>query len=384
MAAPTYDDIFRSGVRALVIRPSPFSKAVAEEEESTANIVCHVNASMAEETAVFADTKFAELQLATAVGLGGAVLDRLAYDRYGEDLEPRKTATIAVAELQVRRSGTVAVVLPKDTRIATDNGKGIVFRTTTELLFPLGVKGPLTVYAYCTVAGPDGNVSEDTIKTVLDQPGDDPTFTARNQARAAGGHPEEEPGEFASRMRGFWLAARKATRTAIERDALAVDGVASAVPDEVVNPLDPQIPTYRATLTIADRYGNANSALAARVRDGLAETRALGVPVAVFGSTPAYIDIALSGIVFRQGQDTTANRAAIREAIVADVAINQATGARFSRAAVIATLQRFVGADKPLAYVPTTAVVLPTSDQETTSKQIAFRTRAELVLINGK
>lgn len=381
MAAPTYDDIFRAGTRALVIRPSPFSRAVAEEEESTANIVCHVNASMVEETAVFADTKLAELQLATAVQLGGAVLDRLAYDRYGEDLEPRKTATVAAAVLELRRTGTVAIAVPAGTRVAAPGG--IVFRTVADLLFPLNVAGPLTVFASATVAGPDGNVAENTITSVLDQPEDDQTLTARNPDRASGGHPEEEPGEFAARMRGFWLAARKATRTAVERDALAVDGVASAVPEEVTNPLDPLIPTYRATLTIADRYGNANAALAARVRDGLAETRALGVPIAVFGSTPAYISIELVGIVFRQGQDTATNRQTIREAITADIAGNQSTGARFSRAAVIATLLRFVGVDRPLAYVPADAVAVPADDQLPASKQIAWRTRAELVLING-
>jgi hypothetical protein len=381
MAAPNYNDIFRAGVRALAIRPSPFSKDVAEASESTANIVCHVNASMAEETAVFADAKLAEIQLATAVQLGGAVLDRLAYDRYGEDLEPRKTATIAVAELAIRRTGTVALVVPRDSRVAT--GDGIVFRTASDLLFPEGVKGPLKVFSYCTVAGPDGNVSESTITSVLDQPADDPTLSATNAARAAGGHPEEEPGEFASRMRGFWLAARKATKTAVEYAALSTDGVASVLAEEVVNPLDPLIPTYRATLTIADRYGNANAALAARVRDGLSETRALGVPIAVFGSTPIYISIALTGLAFRQGQDTAGNRAAIREAIVADLAANQATGAQFSRAAVIATLHRYVGKDKPLAFVPLDVVTSPATDQPAPSKQVAYRTRPELILING-
>lgn len=381
MAAPSYDDIFRSGVRALQIRPSPFSRDVAEEGESTANIVCHVNASMSEETAVYADTKFAELQLATAVQLGGAVLDRLAYDRYGEDLEPRKTATIAVVEMSIRRTGDVAVVVPKDTRVATADG--IVFRLVSDLLFQQNVKGPLKVFAYCTVAGPDGNVAPATITSVLDQPSADPTFSCTNLARAAGGHPEEEPGEFANRMRGFWLAARKATRTAIENAALAIDGVASAVPEEVVHPLDPLIPTYRATLTIADRYGNANAALAARVRDGLNETRALGVPIAVFGSTPVYIQISLVGLVFRTGQDTAGNRQQIRETITADLAINQGTGARFSRAGVIASLQGFVGPTKPLSFVPATVVATPATDQEAPSKQIAYRTRPELITING-
>lgn len=381
MAAPTYDDIFRAGVRALAIRPSPFTKSLAEEPESTANIVVHVNASMAEETAVFAETKLAELQLATAVGLGGAVLDRLAYDRYGEDFEPRRTATIAAAEILLRRSGNTALVIPKDTRVATEDG--VVFRTAADLMFPEGVKGPLRVFAYCTVAGPDGNVAEDAIASVLDQPAEDTTLVVTNLERAAGGHPEEEEGEMANRMRGFWLGARKATKTAVEYAALTVPGVASVVAEEILDPLDDTKPTFRARMTIADKYGNANAALADRVRLGLLEARALGVPIAVYGSTPIYIGISLVGLVFNQGQNTTGNRQAIREAIVADVATYCTTGARFAHSIVIATLQAFVGKDKPLSFVPKNVVTSPATDQDTPTAQTAYRTRPELILING-
>lgn len=380
MPAPTYDDIFRAGTRALAIRPTPFTAEVARESESTANIVCHVNASMSEETAVFAETKLAEIEFASAVRMGGAVLDRLAYDRYGEELEPRMTAQVAVVPVELRREGTVGVVFPKDSRIATTDG--VVYRTIADLLFPENELGPLEVFAYATVAGPDGNVADGTLTTVLDQPADDDTFTVTNSERAAGGHPEEEDGEFANRMRGFWGAARKATKTAVEYAASAVGGVASVLAEEILDPLDDNKPTYRATLTIADRFGNANAALADKVRQALIETRALGVPIAVFGSTPVYLPIELHHVAWNLGQDTPANRQAIREAIVADMALFCGTGVPFTHAVVIAALQRFVGKDKPLPKVVSGVVKTPSTDINTPTKHTAYRTRPELIIIN--
>lgn len=377
MPAPTYADILNAGFRGIAIRPSPFTVALAREPESTPNIVCHVNASMSEETALYLDTKLAEIQFITAVKIGGAVLDRLIYDRYGDDFEPRRDTQTAVATLSFRRSGMAGFAIPAQTRVGTKSKDGIVFRTSTGIVFQEGDKGPIEVFAYCTTAGPDGNVLSDTITDILDRPEEDDTLICTNLEPASGGAPREEDGQLAARARGFWSAARKGTKQAIEYAARTVPGVAIAVAEERLNPWT-KLPKWRGQVTVADRAGNGNSALAARVIAVMDETRALGVPVAVFGGTSIYVAIEISGLEFKNANTTNDVREQIREAIVQDVGL-LANGEPLSIGYLFSTLLRF----KDKVFAPETCIVQPADDLFPTSSAKAFRTRSDLVKING-
>jgi hypothetical protein len=375
MPAPSYADILSAGFRGIAIRPSPFTVQLAREPESTANIVCHVNASMAEETAVYLETKLAEGQFVTAVKIGGAVLDRLIYDRYGDDFEPRRDASVSVVTLSFRRSGSVGFAIPAQSRVATEDG--IVFRTSQPVVFAANDLGPLDVIAYCAVAGADGNVIAGKIVDIIDRPSDDKTLSVANVAAAAGGAPREEDGQLAARARGFWSAARKGTKSAIEYAARSVQGVRIAVASEILSPFT-KLPKWRGSLVVADQAGNGNSALAARVYAAMDEARALGVPIGVRGGATQFASIAIVGLVFVNANTTAEIREQLRAAIVDDVATLN-NGETLSHGLIFATLLRF----KAQVFAPDDCIVTPAADQAPTSAALAIRTRADLITING-
>jgi hypothetical protein len=283
MPIPSYDDFFEMGLRSVRIRPSKFTAEMAEQEESTANTVMNVAASMMDETAVFLDTSISENAFGPAMRMGGTVLDRFALDRYGDDFEPRKGASNAVAVLSFRRNGTEGCAVPRNSRVATEGG--LIFRTNQDLVFAPNVKGPLTVFATCTTAGPDGNVIAGKIKQLLDKPDEDATMAATNTLRASGGAPAEDEGPFGGRIRGYWRAARKGTKAAVQYECETTDGISEATVEEMLQPFGGK-PDYRALVYVADESGSANAALAQRVQARLPEARGLGVPVLVTRRCP--------------------------------------------------------------------------------------------------
>ena len=375
MPAPSYADILAAGIRSIAIRPSTLTVQMARELESSANILVNVNASMAEETAVYLETKLAEAQFVTAVKIGGAVLDRFIFDRYGDDFEPRRDASVSVVTLSFRRAGTIGLAVPAQTRCATKDGA--IFRTTQTIVFQTNELGPLDVLAYCATAGQDGNVLAGKILDILDRPSDDKTLTVENIEPAVGGAPREEDGQLAARARGFWSSARKGTRSAVEYAARSVVGVRIAVASEVLNPFT-LLPKWRGSLVVADQAGNGNTALAARVYAQMDEARALGVPIAVFGGATTFASIALVGIVFLNANTTVELREQIRQALVDDVA-QLANGKPLSHSLIFATLERF----NAQIFAPDNCIVTPASDQYPTTTALGIRTRTDLITING-
>lgn len=379
MALPTYADFFQMGIRSVLIRPSKFSAEVAQEEESTANTVMNIAASMMDETALAVDTAVAENTFGTAMRMDGPVLDRLGFDRYGDDIEGRKAASQAVVVLSVRRSGNQGCTLPKNSRASTPTGgPGLIYRTASDLVFGPGVLGPLTVFATCTTAGVIGNVSAGSITELLDKPAADPTMIVTNPTPAAGGMPREEAGQFGGRLRGYWKAARKGTLTAIKYAAETVDGIATATVLENLNPFNGN-PVYRGTVIVADVNGSANAALVARVVAGLPESRGLGVPVFVTGGVPVDVAVRVDGIVFAANTATTALIENIRAAIVATVNA-LIPGATLRVGAIQAAIEQFA----PAAQAPKNAVIVPAGDLVPPSVRAKLRTRSDLVTINGQ
>jgi uncharacterized phage protein gp47/JayE len=376
MPIPSYDDFFEMGLRSVRIRPSKFTAEMAEQEESTANTVMNVAASMMDETAVFLDTSISENAFGPAMRMGGTVLDRFALDRYGDDFEPRKGASNAVAVLSFRRSGTEGCAVPRNSRVATEGG--LIFRTNQDLVFAPNVKGPLTVFATCTTAGPDGNVIAGKIKQLLDKPDEDATMAATNTLRASGGAPAEDEGPFGGRIRGYWRAARKGTKAAVQYECETTDGISEATVEEMLQPFGGK-PDYRALVYVADENGSANAALAQRVQARLPEARGLGVPVLVTGAVPVEVSVAVSGIVFAAGTQTSELLEQIRASIVATVNALK-PGESLRVAAIQAAIERFA----PTAKAPANAVQVPTGDLTTAQPHYSLKTRKDLVTVNGQ
>jgi uncharacterized phage protein gp47/JayE len=376
MPIPSYDDFFQAGLRAIRLRPSKFTAEVVLEEESTANTVMNIAASMMDETALMLDTSISENAFGTAMRMGGTVLDRFALDRYGDDFEPRKAAATAVVPLSFRRTGEEGCAVLRDSRVASAGG--IIFRTTQDLVFAPGVKGPLTVFASCTIAGPTGNVIEGKLTQLLDKPAEDPSMAVTNLVRASGGAPGEDEGPFGGRIRGYWRAARKGTRAAVQYQCETTDGISSATVEEMLNPFNGK-PEYRGLVYVADLNGSANAALAQRVQDRLPEARGLGVPVLVTGSVPVEVVVEVSGIVFAAGTQTSELLEQIRAAIVATVNALK-PGESLRVAAIQAAIEQYA----PQAKAPANAVVIPTGDLVPSQVHYSLKTRKELVKINGQ
>ena len=375
MPLPTYQDILEAGLRSVQIRPSKFSRAIAMETEGTANTVMNVQASMVEETSLLIDQSVQENAFGPAMRIGGPVLDRLALDRYGDDFEPRQSAPVAVAVLELRRSGSVGFAFRKNSRVAAG---GIIFRTTNDLVFGPNIKGPLTVFAYSQVAGPSGNVAKGTITTILDKPVEDPSLICTNPDAATGGSPREEDGQFGGRIQGYWRAARRGTKGAVEYGCKTTPGIGQVTVDEVIDPFNSK-PAWRGTAIVADMNGSANAALTQRVRARLDEFRALGAPVLVIGSTPVLISIEVVGLAFAAGAETSELIEAIRAAIVATVNALQ-PGWTLRISAIQAAIEAFA----PAVKTPANAVIVPAGDLVPTSLSTSLKTRPELVKLNGQ
>lgn len=376
MPIPSYDDFFQAGLRAIRLRPSKFTAEVALEPESTANTVMNIAASMMDETALMLDTAISENAFGTAMRMGGTVLDRLALDRYGDDFEPRKTASTAVVPLSFRRTGEEGCAVLKGSRVASAGG--VIFRTTQDLIFAPGVKGPLTVFATCTTAGPSGNVTEGKLTQPLDKPIEDSSLSVTNLVRASGGAPGEDEGPFGGRIRGYWRAARKGTRSAVQYQCETTSGIAKATVEEILNPFNGK-PEYRGLVYVADINGSANAALAQRVQDRLPEARGLGVPVLVTGSVPVDVAVEVEGIVFAAGAQTSELIEQIRVAIVATVNALK-PGESLRVAAIQAAIEQYA----PAAKAPKDAVVVPAGDLVPAQVHYSLKTRKELVKVNGQ
>jgi uncharacterized phage protein gp47/JayE len=234
------------------------------------------------------------------------------------------------------------------------------------------------VFATCTTAGPDGNVIAGKIKQLLDKPDEDATMAATNTLRASGGAPAEDEGPFGGRIRGYWRAARKGTKAAVQYECETTDGISEATVEEMLQPFGGK-PDYRALVYVADENGSANAALAQRVQARLPEARGLGVPVLVTGAVPVEVAVAVSGIVFAAGTQTSELLEQIRASIVATVNALK-PGESLRVAAIQAAIERFA----PTAKAPANAVQVPTGDLTTAQPHYSLKTRKDLVTVNGQ
>lgn len=372
---PTRSDLFAAGRRAVTIRPSGIRREMVDTPGSTIRTLIGAGATMAEEVAIFASQAYNETRLGTAAKVGGDVLDRAIFDRFGRDIEPRRSASLARVYLSFSRPAIgVGFTVPTGFRCAT--GDGMVFATLQDAVFLPDAVGPIRVVAVCQTSGPAGNVAIGTITKLVDRAEDSAT-TVTNPEAAAGGAEAETDEAYYARAQRYWAGARRGTPAAVELGAVSTPGVDAA---EVVEQLDPVLfqPTFRARVVIAGENGAANRALAELTRERLEEYRALGVPVAVIAGQPLEIEIVIQGVVFIAGANTTTVIEQMRQSIVA--AVNQtAPGQTLYRQTIWSALEKF----SAYAKVPLDGLVEPAGDLAPPTVQTVIMTRGHLITITS-
>ncbi len=373
--APSREDHFQIGRRHITARPSKLTRAVIDTPGSTARLVVGAAASMCEEVSLFADQAYNATRISTAAQLDGDELDRAVFDRFGQELEPRRGATVARVYVEVSRPATgIGLTLPAGRTITGEDSNGVTFELAEDLVVLPSQTGPIRGLATCQTAGIEGNVPAGTL-TVFSTEMEDPTLVVTNPQPAAGGLEAETKEAFAARSADFWAGARRATKAAVALGAKSTAGVTDAVVTELLDP-NTLLPAFRARVVIAGDGGQANDALAELVADRLEEFRPLGVPVPVTAGQPVLIAIRIEGVQFVAGGNTSRVKLAMQAAIAARV--NEASpGEPLFQSVIMAAMDPF----KAKAKVPLGAIVEPAGDLEPATPQTVIQTRPELIEI---
>lgn len=365
---PTFQDLYQTARRRALSGVTPYTPEIIDTDGSDVNILYAGAATMGQEVARYAQRRFDEGHLSTALRIGGDVLIRWVQDRYQFE---KRGSIASVVPVQFQRTSTTSRVVPAGTVVATDDG--IQFSTINDLVFGTNILGPLTVNANALVTGPSGDVAIGAIRNIVTAL-DDTTITVTNVEPGAGGAPEETDEAYAARARDFIANARRGTLSAVLTGARNTPGVEQA---DVLEILDPDgTPAWRGQCTISNAAGLANSALAARVRLQLEEYRGLGVPVPVVGGTPTYIRIVYSGLQFRTGSNTTTVLDQARAALTAEV---NATPP--NRTLMVSRLDGVISR-VPQLLVPEGSRVEPAGDVVPTAGQV-IRTTTDRVELSG-
>lgn len=230
-------------------------------------------------------------------------LDKLAWDRYGLTRKQAAPSFVFV-RFTTTAAAPAAFAIPGGTRMATSSGQEFI--TVVSVPFPLAGVGPIQVLARSTLAGVDQNVGTGTVLSVTSTVAGSPTDLAvTNAEAAAGGAGIESDDDFKSRIRRFWVAARRGTKGAIETGALAVPGVVRAVSIESLQ--GSGYPARAVTLVISDQFTDAlvrqgvavpsydtkSQAFAQVIAAQLDEFRADGIPVKVIVAQVRLLQVVL-------------------------------------------------------------------------------------------
>lgn len=300
-------DYFNIGRRYIITRATRINPREIDVEGSDINLIVGSAAFMAN---AVARQNIERINALLLDGARGDDLDRYAWDRY-QIL--RKGASAALGAVTFSRTSAAqgAGGIPVGTKLVTLTGDEYVTTTTANF-----AASALTATAdvRAAQAGKEFQVGANNIRR-FDKPNEifDTTITVNNPEATAGGEPAETDDVFRERIRGFWLAARRGTLTAIEFGATETLGVESANAIEILD--EDGRPNRFVELFIADSSGVASLALAQAVDAKLVEFRAAGIFVGINTSRPQIVDITFQP-TFIAGVDTAGLSERIRNAIV--------------------------------------------------------------------
>jgi len=341
-------ELFDHGARYVSTRAKRIDPEQVFVEGSDANIIVASTAFMAQAVSRQTGDRIRALLLSSATGDD---LDRLARDRY---TMTRKGASAALGTVRFHRmvAGPPGTV-PIGTKLISLTG--IEYITLTNATFAAGDLSK-TANVRAVQAGKEYQVGANQVRRI-DRPEllFDPMLQVNNDEKMAGGEPRESDEDFRSRIRDFWMTARRGTRAAIEFGARAVEGVATAQAAEAIT--SDGSPARVVELFIADSSGVASAGLGAQVRANLDEYRACGIAVITSLSIPLIVDVLLR-LTFVANVDTATLSDMIRSTIVS-VVNNLGVNRTLFRADLYAALQAFVGQG---LVVTDTTVVAPVGD----------------------
>lgn len=376
VALPTREDYFQIGARDVFARAQLRQKATRLSPQAVftagtdINIIIAASSAMADEATRHLGLRIAALYLDSAEGED---LDRLVADRFSPTVV-RKQSAQAVVPLTFSRaippSSGAPITFDVGRKLKTQTG--IQYELVESASFALNASGPVTVRAVAALSGEVGNVAASAINQFVDSPGD-AAVVVTNEEPAAGGVDVETDASLRARARAFFLAARRGILSAIEFGALTVDGVASAVGEELIGP--DGFPNGYVRLYIADKNGQANSVMANAVRLALREYRGGGVPVAVVVSSPQFLNVSYV-IGFEIGAD---QQRCIQQLKTLTVnAMSVLAPNEPLRSSMLMALARSV----PGLVVPNTAISVPLGDVYPDTGR-TIRTTFDRVLVNG-
>lgn len=306
---PTHDDLVEIGIQTILTTPgSKLTEEAARREGSDLNIVLNVAAAMGEEISRQGGIVAAGLMLDTAEG---EALDRLVFDLpFPVERQPATPAMVTAKFLRpnvLKGPGTI----PAKYRFKLG---GFGFQALYDTPVAAGVLQVL-IDAQAEKTGAEGNVPITTPGTLADSLWDTSFVVTANET-GAGGQTAESDESLRARARKAHETARRGTLAAIEFGAMTIPGIAHATAYEVQN-ANGQL-AQAVELIIADRDGNANTALQNAVAAILDEYRPAGIPVTLTSGTPVLEDVILQ-MTFLAGIDTQAAFQAAADRIVAEV-----------------------------------------------------------------
>jgi len=306
--APSFEDLLAQGMaEAQTRRPS---LQFYDGDVSLATL--HGGAAMSDACIRFGAQAFRETFID---GARGDALTALVDDHYGIQRQPSTQAQATVSWSRPSQGGgEPGGTIPAGTTIATEfdaEGNEVQFTTDANLVFGVGVLGPLDVSATAVDPGTDGNVAAASIVRVIDVPSFDATFQVTNAAAAGGGNDEESDTELRRRARDFWSTLRRGTLAALEYGAQQVDSVRVAKATEDGQGL--------VTVRVTDADGNSTAEMVADVEAELENWRCAGVNVTVLGGDPLLVDFTAELIV-RAGFDVLAHVTELEDAATARMA----------------------------------------------------------------
>lgn len=351
MDFPKASELFRVFRDEAVSRSDKLTVNAVDRDGSDANIMGYSSAVVGE--AVVGQLASVEEGFWLDSALD-AKLDRLAWDRYQLIRKPAALAFVNVL-FTTTAPAPGAFTIPPGTRVSTADGKE--FQTIVGVTFPMGSSGPIPVLARSTLAGIDQNIGTGTIQSLTSQVIGSPVDLAvANDEAASGGDSAEDNDAFKTRIRRFWVSARRGTKGAIESGALAVPGVSRATTFETLQSFG--YPSRIVSLVIADRFTDAlvlqsgssmtydtkSQALAQVVRTALNEFRAFGIPVIVYVAQVRLLQIVLR-LRFQASVANTDALAMYARTIVAQFVNELAPGATFDPTDIVRILASIPGLD---------------------------------------
>lgn len=306
---PTFQDLFRISRDEVLIRSARLTRQIVEREGTDANALTALGPNVGD--AVIGQL----IRVQAAIFLDTAAeddLDKLVFDRYAIVRKPASPARGEV-EFTTTDPNPAAFSIAENTKIRTFDGT--IFLTTTPLNFPAASVGPEIVTVVSQLAGLTQHAVANSINAIVDIPAGSPTdLVVTNPLATFGAGDQETDAELRARAKLFYTTAQRGTCKALERAALSVPGIRTAVAFEALD--ECAAPARWVELVVADQLAEElvksdvspptfeiqANAVRAEVNAVLDEFRACGIFVLVTVAVVRLIGVTLS-LRYRVGFD---------------------------------------------------------------------------------